>query len=399
MSSFFEPNAPGIPPLLRALGTGDLDSVERIVQNDFGGDPNPKIGGGKETALHYASRMGHIHIIDALLAKDADINAISFNKDTPLYIAAYHGNEDTALHLIRRGCNVVPSAESPKSVMEIAIRREGMHELVRTLLDFDQNFRDIRGRNYLHFAVYARNIYAIELMQQKKCLKYLSDRPDTLGVFPMSIACRRGYLDIVTLMLSAGADPNVEDPSFPETLTPLQEAILNGHQRIVKVLLAHGARLDYYAHAPSVSPRGVAPVTFSLMTNHEQTVILQALLEEGADVNVPCQRRTYTSLHLAVDQGFYDMAKMIVLANCNLQENRTWIQQYMQRENLSLERRQFLTWLEALLPETVEPNRLTYLCRDCIRNVIAWKRPMSVPISELPLPSKLINFLLFRDLT
>ena len=48
-----------------------------------------------------------------------------------------------------------------------------------------------------------------------------------------------------------------------------------------------------------------------------------------------------TPLRLAVDQGFFLMAKIIVLAKCDLAANKSWIEDYMQRENSRAEKEEF----------------------------------------------------------
>ena len=91
------------------------------------------------------------------------------------------------------------------------------------------------------------------------------------------------------------------------------------------------------------------------------------------------------------------MAKIIVLAKCDLAANKSWIEEYMQRENDRAEKEEFFRWLECFLEEANRPSRLSYWCRDTIRETVDYKRPISDQINKLPVPPKLINFLLFRD--
>ena len=73
------------------------------------------------------------------------------------------------------------------------------------------------------------------------------------------------------------------------------------------------------------------------------------------------------------------------------------IEEYMQRENNSPEREEFLQWLQGFMGEACRPNRLSYWCRDTIRERLNYRRPISNQINQLPVPAKLHNFLLFRD--
>lgn len=45
------------------------------------------------TPLHLATYFGHRHVVECLLAHNADVNAINENGDTPLHKAAFIGRE------------------------------------------------------------------------------------------------------------------------------------------------------------------------------------------------------------------------------------------------------------------------------------------------------------------
>ena len=397
MALFFKPHAKGIPPLLTAVLNSDLEAIKTI--SNSGANVNMPFGGFKETALHMASKVGDVATIKLLLSKGADINTMSFNKNTPLNIACYYSKEEAAKFLIEKGCDINQQDVTHRSPLMLAIER-GLTSLVQMLLDHpkcDITHFDRRKRNILHYAVIYRNLDAIKIMQSKRLVRYLSDQPDRLGVFPILMAARKGYLNVMVALLSAGANSNVHDNRFPSIQTALQEAILNGHLHIVQLLLVHAANLGCDPNAVPNSPSAVCPVSLSLMTNHERTDILQTLLEEGAGVNEKFGGHDYTPLRLAVDQGYLLMARMIVLAKCNLAANREWIEEYMGRENLDPEKEEFFRWLQGFMEDADKPNRLSYWCRDTIRDTVDYKRPICDQINKLPVPPKLVNFLLFRD--
>jgi len=61
----------------------------------------------------------------------------------------------------------------------------------------------------------------------------------------LSVAAQQGKADIVRLLLESGEDPNRFNPqsNHPHT-TPLHQAVLGGHEAVVRLFVAHGARLD-----------------------------------------------------------------------------------------------------------------------------------------------------------
>jgi Ankyrin repeats (3 copies) len=61
----------------------------------------------------------------------------------------------------------------------------------------------------------------------------------------LSLAAQQGHAEVVRLLLAAGEDPNRYNPegNHPHT-TPLHQAVLGGHEAVVRLLVEHGARLD-----------------------------------------------------------------------------------------------------------------------------------------------------------
>jgi ankyrin repeat protein len=61
----------------------------------------------------------------------------------------------------------------------------------------------------------------------------------------LSLAAQHGHAEIIRLLLDAGEDPNRYNPAsnHPHT-TPLHQAVLGGHEAVVRLLVERGARLD-----------------------------------------------------------------------------------------------------------------------------------------------------------
>nr|CAD7442937.1 unnamed protein product [Timema bartmani] len=56
--------------------------------------------------LHWASKEGHIKLVDLLILRGARINATNRGDDTPLHLAAAHGHRDIVLMLLRSRADV-----------------------------------------------------------------------------------------------------------------------------------------------------------------------------------------------------------------------------------------------------------------------------------------------------
>lgn len=63
----------------------------------------------------------------------------------------------------------------------------------------------------------------------------------------LALAAQHGHAEIVTLLLSAGEEPNRYNPvGCHSHSTPLHQAALAGHLQVVQILVQHGARADLH---------------------------------------------------------------------------------------------------------------------------------------------------------
>jgi Ankyrin repeats (3 copies) len=61
----------------------------------------------------------------------------------------------------------------------------------------------------------------------------------------VALAAQHGHLEIVRLLLDAGEDPNRYNPQGHHAhATPLHQAVLGGHEAVVRLLVERGTRLD-----------------------------------------------------------------------------------------------------------------------------------------------------------
>ena len=105
-------------PLMRAVSTGNVDDVRRLLQG--GADANEKIDELGLTALMVAARYGHVEIVKVLLKAGADPNAAGgvahVGYYTPLILAIDRNNKnrlEVIDALIAGGARLNPSATSP----------------------------------------------------------------------------------------------------------------------------------------------------------------------------------------------------------------------------------------------------------------------------------------------
>jgi beta-lactamase regulating signal transducer with metallopeptidase domain len=139
-------------PLIAAAGDGHLEVVSFLL--DKGADPNLSVR-GEGTALIAAAGEGYAAIVDLLLQRGAQVNQIAEGDETALIQAADEGHLDVVTLLVSKGADVNLGAY----VEEV---------------DWDTDFNGIRDRR-------------------------------TVLRTPLNEAADEGHLDIVRLLISAGA--------------------------------------------------------------------------------------------------------------------------------------------------------------------------------------------------
>ncbi|MCR4623154.1 MAG: ankyrin repeat domain-containing protein [Alphaproteobacteria bacterium] len=128
----------------------------------------------------------------------------------------------------------------------------------------------------------------------------------------LTIATRKGYFDVVKLLIEKGADINAED-SFG--CTALMEACSCGHFDIAKLLIENGADVNVKDE--------ILRVTALMLANNKNRSeedcikIMKLLIENGADTEVE-NKLTRTVLLQAAIEGRFDIVKFLIKNGANI---------------------------------------------------------------------------------
>uniref|UniRef100_A0A3P9CDA4 Ankyrin repeat and death domain containing 1B n=1 Tax=Maylandia zebra TaxID=106582 RepID=A0A3P9CDA4_9CICH len=185
------------------------------------------------------------------------------------------------------------------------------------------NVKNVQNRTALHFAVACTNKEAVKLLLQRRVKV---DQKDKYGVAPIHLAAWFGSLDILKLLVQAGAEQKAENE---EGLNILHCAAINNHTEIV----------DYIVNDLQMKELDKDDLSghraFALAAEHGCVKMLQVLMEPynmaTMKPNKVCTR-TYlcdfslkvkhsligdTPLHLAADHGQEECAQVLLEAGCD----------------------------------------------------------------------------------
>lgn len=215
-----------------AVRRNDGPAVRALVQAD------PSVLRDKSTSqtpLHEAACYGSADMVKLLLDLGADVNAIAYNDFTPLHVA---NSADTVKLLVRSGADsskrdswgmtpLQAAAESDRVGVADAMIEAGVK------LDLVSALR-LKKRDA-----------AKKLLQEDPNAARPTERNASLfgNASPLGIAAGQGDLELVQLLVQAGADVNhlTDMPNAGAAATPLANAVWGGHVAVVRFLLGHNA--------------------------------------------------------------------------------------------------------------------------------------------------------------
>ncbi|KAN0130448.1 hypothetical protein V8E53_011711 [Lactarius tabidus] len=194
-------------------------------------------GGPIGTALHAASAMNHLNVVQLLLRHGADINASGMWGRTPLLFASVRGHLEVVRWLLEHGADVnAKDADDDFTSLHLAARG-GHFETVRTLLknNADTNARNNSERTPLHLASKHERVDIVRFL-----LSHGADPKtrDKLQHTSLHAASWQGHLDIARLLLEHGVDVDAEGE---DGRTAYQIALDRGRHEFAQLLSAHGA--------------------------------------------------------------------------------------------------------------------------------------------------------------
>jgi ankyrin repeat protein len=204
-------------PVAAAIREHDLAEVRRLL------DASPGLlNAGDQRSnqpIHWAVMTRQIELIDELLARGADINAVRYDGARPIQLC----NGDYYFRGWRDVTKDWPT--TPSEVLD-HLRTRGAYVDICTACHIGDLARvqELLGQD----ATLANRV-------AEYVTYYLGSGS------PLKNAASGGHIEIVKLLLARGADPNLREESIAPRGHALYAAVVGGHYDIVQLLLDHGA--------------------------------------------------------------------------------------------------------------------------------------------------------------
>jgi ankyrin repeat protein len=393
----------GETPLMAAARAGSLPAVTLLLER--GSDPNAVESQWQQTALMWAAAEGHVDVVDALLdagaepnmqARVTELTRRSTRTDFPtggftaLMWAARNGDEAVVKRLVEGGADINMTNGDGATAMMLAIINDRF-DFAAKLLELGADPND----GSLYRAVEMRD--ATTDWRAKDGTRLRSNHPNELTA-----------LDLVRLLLEAGADPNkpyvgqMHSASMCcdtfENGSPFFRAAIAADVAALELLITHGADLEWspkaaegggggpganrnvgktalmvamdggkgvgMAGGPGDIREGNAP-PFREEANRTPADAVSLLLTAGADPDAVTPDKGESALHIAARDGKLDIVRILADAGATLDLKNTAGETALAIvEKMPPREPPPLTGAQAGVPQGAQPAEVAELLRE-----------------------------------
>ena len=264
----------------QTLRSGDAKQLREALER--GSPVNGRDAAGN-TPLMLVAVYGDVACIQLLLERGAQVNVTNAAGATPLMRAA-HDYEKLRL-LVARGADINARSVFGNTALMLAARPCNSHRSVELLVAHgaDVNAASDSGATALMAAAAGSDKLSLkELLRHganPNAQPGMDQRAFILGGGRSALmwAAYRGDLDMIKLLVDAGADVNAE--GFMGT--PLAQTAWNDQTAAARLLLDRGGRINQMSHRD-----GYTALHWAASTEASDCSLVKLLLKRGADPNV-----------------------------------------------------------------------------------------------------------------
>jgi ankyrin repeat protein len=207
--------------------------IEFLLENGAGTETR---NDNDYTPLLFSAEEGYLSIVQILLGRKADVNAVQNHGCTAILLALERGHLSVVSVLLNAGADINRANHDGTTPLMSALRK-GNREQVFQFLDRGAvlNKANHDGETVLMEACKIGDVAIVELFISKGAYITMKNQK---GSTPLMIAARHGHLRVLEILFARGAEIHKYDH---DGWTPLMAASERGHVEVVKYLLSHRA--------------------------------------------------------------------------------------------------------------------------------------------------------------
>ncbi len=356
-----------------------------------------------------AAMRGDADAVRALIREGADVNAAQGDGMTALHWAAEKGDVELAQLLVTAGASLTTTTRHGAYTPLHVAARAGRGAAVQALLDAGANPNGVTatGATALHQAAGAGSVEAVEALIAKGAT--VDAKESAWEQTPLLFAASYNRPDVIKALLAHGANPNVftkvhsvsdqrtidqagaaarrqvleafkvhdgNDPNWRPSPAEVQAAVKAG-QEVQRNGAAPAAGGDAAPDlgggegggAAADSQGGLTPLLHAARQGNIEAAL--ALIDGGADINLPKFGDAYTPINMAMINGNYDLGLLLLQRSADVNKaaadgvtplfaviSNYWgaKTRYPQPINHVYQKASYLETMETLLKGGADPN-------------------------------------------
>ena len=309
------------------------------------------------TALMTACQQKNVEAIHLLLKAGADPNIADTSGATSIHHAVVGGcSKETLQFIIDNGADVNTTNEENTTALMAACQK-GNVEAINTLVNAgaDPNTADTIDATWIHHAfVGCCSKDTLQAVIENGADVNATDMNSTTALM---LACQEGNMEVINVLLNAGADINIVDT---KGLTWIHHAVVRGgNKETLQAIINYGANVN------ATNKENMTALMYACSRGNVETI--NVLLNAGANP-VIADTKGFTCIHYAV-YGDCDKDTLQALiyhgsdVNATIKDNMTALMQECQKGNVHV--------IEMLLKVGADPNIACIKGYTCIHFVLA----------------------------
>ena len=297
-------NKMNFTPLLKACCKGNKDVINALLN----AGANPDISDNYDlTGLHYAAYLDcNKEVLQAIIDHGADVNATNKNNHTALMFACNNSNEDAINMLLNAGTDPTIGDINGDTCLHAAVGQNCTKEVIEEIINHgaDVNATNKNNRTALMIACHKGNIDVMNLLLNAGANFDISD--DDAQTCLHYAATGDSSHEVLEIIIGHGVDVNSTNNS---NQTALMRASHKGNKHVINVLINAGAN-------PHISDDEGDTLLHYAAYGDCSKEVLQAIIDHGADVNAT-NKNNKTALMIACEKCNEDAINVLLNARAD----------------------------------------------------------------------------------